>query len=77
MGEARLVEIMEGVCGKSDEKCFEFLSDYEEMVEEWWAAREGGDYTGLEKHFCTDEAKVCCAAGAFGVGVDACLNVLA
>lgn len=64
MGEARLVEILEGVCSKSDEKCFEFLNDNEEFIEEWWAKRdeEDHDFQALEQHLCVEEAKVCLRA---------------
>ncbi len=35
MGEAALVEILEGVCNKGDSRCIEFLDKYEEDIEEW------------------------------------------
>lgn len=36
MGEARLAEIMEGLCSKSDDKCNALMEDLEEPLEEWW-----------------------------------------
>ena len=39
MGEARLVEILESICGKSDRKCNDQLPDLEDHIERWWAKR--------------------------------------
>jgi hypothetical protein len=72
MGEARLVEILEGVCKNKDEKCYAFLSDHEETIEEWWAELGDGDVKGLEKFLCIETSKVCCAAGGWGKDCAAC-----
>lgn len=39
MGEARLAEMMEGLCSQSDAKCNSLMEDIEEPLEEWWAAK--------------------------------------
>lgn len=72
MGEARLVEILESVCKGKDEKCFAFLSDHEETIEDWWAELADGDVAGLETFLCVESSKVCCAAGAWGSGCAKC-----
>lgn len=34
--ETRLVEVLEGVCSKSDFECHRLLELSEELVESWW-----------------------------------------
>ena len=74
MGEARLVEMLESVCKGKDEKCFAFLSDYEEAIEEWWAELGDGDVAGIEKFLCIENSKVCCGAGTWGKDCSQCLG---
>lgn len=73
MGEARLVEILEShTCKSNKEKCYEFLSDHEEDIEEWWSELGDGDVAGLEAHLCIETSKVCCAAGTWGPTCSPC-----
>jgi hypothetical protein len=68
MGEARLVEILEHVCGKSDPKCNAQLPDLEDHIEAWWAKRNetSPKFRRLEEHLCIKKAKLCCAPGKYG-----------
>lgn len=36
VSETRLVEVLEGVCSKSDFECHRLLELSEELVESWW-----------------------------------------
>eukprot|EP00052_Salpingoeca_macrocollata_P001915 m.28307 g.28307 ORF g.28307 m.28307 type:complete len:508 (+) comp11826_c0_seq1:78-1601(+) len=66
MNEARLVEILEGVCGR-DFKCRSVLDDLEEHIEEFWKEMESDeDLQDLDQHLCYDEAKLCCPRGTYG-----------
>lgn len=39
LSETRLVEVLEGVCSKSDFECHRLLELSEELVETWWFHR--------------------------------------
>lgn len=39
LSETRLVEVLEGVCSKSDFECHRLLELSEELVEAWWFHR--------------------------------------
>lgn len=39
LSETRLVEVLEGVCSKSDFECHRLLELSEELVESWWFHR--------------------------------------
>eukprot|EP00037_Helgoeca_nana_P024988 m.268598 g.268598 ORF g.268598 m.268598 type:complete len:150 (+) comp26811_c0_seq9:100-549(+) len=47
MGEARLAEIAEGLCSKSDSKCNSLMEDLEEPLEEWWGITAGHHSLGF------------------------------
>ena len=76
MGEARLAEVMEGMCSKSDDKCNAMMEDIEEPLEEWWAAKDrnqqDSDIKGLEEHLCIVTMKLCCLPGHYGPKCSKC-----
>lgn len=39
LSETRLVEVLEGVCSRSDFECHRLLELSEELVENWWFHR--------------------------------------
>lgn len=68
MGEARLAEMMEKICSKSDDKCNELLIELEEEIEGWWEKRNESDksFYNLESALCITKAKLCCQSGKYG-----------
>lgn len=66
LNEARLVEIMEDICGH-DQNCFALLEDAEEYIESWWAgAKFSPDAEQLRTKLCITDLKACCQVGHFG-----------
>ncbi|XP_004835372.1 cysteine-rich with EGF-like domain protein 1 isoform X2 [Heterocephalus glaber] len=63
--ETRLVEVLEGVCSKSDFECHRLLELSEELVESWWFHKQQ-EAPDLFQWLCSDSLKLCCPAGTFG-----------
>ncbi|KAK2091482.1 Protein disulfide isomerase creld1 [Saguinus oedipus] len=63
--ETRLVEVLEGVCSKSDFECHRLLELSEELVENWWFHKQQ-EAPDLFQWLCSDSLKLCCPAGTFG-----------
>lgn len=63
--ETRLVEVLEGVCSKSDFECHRLLELSEELVEAWWFHRQQ-EAPDLFQWLCSDSLKLCCPSGTFG-----------
>ena len=69
MHGARLVEILENVCG-TDYECNALMEDAEEHLEEWWELRDDDsvDWTeaGLQQRMCVTKLELCCPSGHYG-----------
>ncbi|MBZ3875303.1 Cysteine-rich with EGF-like domain protein 1 [Sciurus carolinensis] len=63
--ETRLVEVLEGVCSKSDFECHRLLELSEELVESWWFHKQQ-EAPDLFQWLCSDSLKLCCPSGTFG-----------
>uniref|UniRef100_A0AA74KSI5 Cysteine-rich with EGF-like domains 1 n=1 Tax=Mus musculus TaxID=10090 RepID=A0AA74KSI5_MOUSE len=63
--ETRLVEVLEGVCSRSDFECHRLLELSEELVENWWFHRQQ-EAPDLFQWLCSDSLKLCCPSGTFG-----------
>ncbi len=75
MHGARLVEIMDGICGH-DFQCNALMEDAEAHLEEWWEKRDdegvAWNVAGLQSWLCVETLKVCCPAGHYGKKCKAC-----
>ncbi|XP_066899589.1 protein disulfide isomerase CRELD1 isoform X4 [Kogia breviceps] len=69
--ETRLVEVLEGVCSKSDFECHRLLELSEELVESWWFHKQQ-EAPDLFQWLCSDSLKLCCPSGTFG---PSCLHI--
>ncbi|EQB76957.1 hypothetical protein CB1_000105016 [Camelus ferus] len=65
VSETRLVEVLEGVCSKSDFECHRLLELSEELVESWWFHKQQ-EAPDLFQWLCSDSLKLCCPPGTFG-----------
>eukprot|EP00123_Amoebidium_parasiticum_P010894 comp20394_c0_seq1/m.25798 comp20394_c0_seq1/g.25798 ORF comp20394_c0_seq1/g.25798 comp20394_c0_seq1/m.25798 type:complete len:298 (-) comp20394_c0_seq1:196-1089(-) len=67
--ETRLAEVMETVCEEKNNECNEFVSDYEEQLEEWYFKHTDKP---LRDYICVDTAEACCPLGKFGKKCEDC-----
>jgi len=71
--ETRLVEIMEGACGK-DYYCNWVAAEFEDDIESWYYHKQNL-YPVFAQFLCNDKAKLCCADDHFGPDCKPCSSL--
>eukprot|EP00038_Savillea_parva_P011789 m.200117 g.200117 ORF g.200117 m.200117 type:complete len:418 (+) comp20960_c0_seq1:77-1330(+) len=69
--EARLIEVIDGACDKSNMKCLQFLEEHEEFLEDWFIGNTI-DLKDMRRLLCVDHTKLCCEEGFYGKACKPC-----
>lgn len=75
--EIRLIEVLESICPTTPKpsKCFAILSDYDEIITEWWISGKSENET-LESFICVSNMQVCCPYNKYGKECSDCVYSL-